>query len=195
MKNYSKRALLVNTLGSLGYLFCLLSWCWVTLLYLPMLLENEQVGQFILPTPSQEVVPNESTPETSLPMIILAVTVTILILIATIVVLLRAPITIAKTGKTVTSKLADATIPLVTKGRQLPVAKKKLLTANLIKLTKLLLVLLPFAAVAFGVLVELPLPFNVAIFLSGILSLFALLWFSTQYVLAHLLGVENQALV
>ncbi len=196
MKKYSKRTLLANTFGTLGYLCCLFSWAWVGLLYLPMLLENEHVESFLIPEPSKEVVSYAPSIPASPLTVILAVAITVVILIVTIVVFLRAPITVAKTGKTVTTKAADSALPLITKGHKLPPAKKRLLTASLIKAAKLLLVLVPVAALAvLNFFVAPPLSYDIVIFSGSVLALIAVLCFSTQYISARFLKVAAEALV
>src|SRR5690606_18477650 len=103
--------------------------------------------------------------------------------------------TIAHTGKTVTQKAASSALPLITKGQKLSPAKKQRLTAGLIKLAKLLLVILPVAIGFLGAFIELPLPFDLAIFISSALAICALLWFSAQYIAARLLGVNQKLLI
>ncbi len=195
MKNYSKKLLLVNTFGTLGYFSCIFSWAWVALLYLPMILENKYVVDFLIPVPSEQI-PAEPIITTSSPMmIIFAVIVTIVVIIATIIVLIKIPVAVAKTGKSVTTKAANTAVPLITKGHSLPNSQKKRLTVNLIKLVKLLLVLLPVGATLMGVFIELPVPYDVTILVSSILALLTLLWFSLQYIFARLLHLDLNKLV
>lgn len=195
MKKYSKKTLLANTFGSLGYIFCLMLWAWVGILYIPILLENENVERLLLPQPREEIIAPITTSGTSPVLAVAAVTATIVVLIITIIVLLRAPIAIARTGKTVTSKAASSALPLITRGKPLTPAKKRLLTTELIKLAKLLLVILPVAICSLGFFVETPLPFDMSIFVSSILALIAVAWFSAQYVAARFLAIDTEALV
>lgn len=195
MNNISKRTILVNAFGTLGYFSCIFSWVWAALLFLPTLLENKYVEDYLLPTPPEEVIQQTATTGSSPFMMIVALVVTVIVIIATIVILIKIPIAVAKTGKTVTTKAAESAIPLVTKHQPLPPAKKKLLTANLIKIMKLFLVLLPFGATLLGIFIELPLPYEITVLISGILSLFSLLWFSLQYIFARLLKIDAVRLV
>ncbi len=195
MKDISKRTLIVNTFGTLGYFSCIFSWGWAALLYLPMALENKYVEDFLLPTPAEEVVRQPVVSESSPFMVVFALIVTATVIIATVIVLVKIPIAVAKTAKTVTTKAADYAVPIVTRSQPLPPARKKLLTANLIKLMKLLLVIVPVGATLLGGFFELPLSYEVVVFVSSLLSLFSLLWFSLQYIAARLLRVEADALV
>lgn len=195
MKNYSKKLLLVNAFGTLGYLTCLLLWGWVGIVYLPMLLTNEHIEGFLIPTPSEEPAPVAASPEMSPGIAIAALAVTVVVIILTVIVLLRAPVTIARTGKAVTTKAAGSALPLVTKGRPLPKAEKRKLTVQLIKLMKLLLVLLPVALGFLGMIFEPPLPFDLVMFVSSTLAFIALLWFIAQYIFANILGTKPEKLV
>lgn len=195
-KQQPKKVLLVNACGALGYIACLMLWGWTGIIYVPMILENEKIEQLLLPSQGEEVVaPIATTTEVSPIAVFLALAITAIVMIATIVVLLRAPMTIARTGKSVTTKAATSALPLIARGKPLPAAKKKRLTANLVKLAKLLLVLAPVAALSLGVFVELPLPFEIVALVSGVLALIAVSWFSAQYLLARWLGVNLDQLV
>ena len=165
------------------------------LLYLPMLLENKYVEDFLLPPPPKEVVQQSVATESSPLMLVFALAVTVIVIIATIIILIKIPMAVARTGKTVTTKAAESAIPLVTKNHPLPPAKKKRLTTNLIKIMKLFLVVIPVGVTLLGVLIELPLPYEIVMLVSGVLALFSLLWFSLQYIFARLLKVDAGRLV
>lgn len=195
MKNFPGKVLIANTFGALGYVSCLFLWGWIGILYLPMLLQNETIEKFVIPTPSEEVTVIQPTIEASPIMAVLAVGITIIILIATILVFAKLPKAIATTGKTVTTKAAGAALPVITRGRKLPPAKQQRLTVSLIKLAKLLLVLLPVAMSFLGAVIEPPIPFDITLFVSGILAMSATLWFSAQYIVAKLLLINVKQLV
>lgn len=196
MKKHSKAALLVNTFGTLGYISCLTLWGWAGILYVPMLLANERVEQFLLPNKGEEVVaPAATSGEMSPVAIFFALAITATVIVATVIMLLRAPVTIAKTGQSVTAKAADSALPLITKGKPLPAAKKKHLTADLIKLAKLLLILLPVLTLPIGLAIELPLPFDIVLLITSVLAFIALAWFSAQYLFARLLSIDAKQLL
>lgn len=195
MNMHPRRTLLANTFGTFGYIFCILLWGWTGVVYLPTLLENDTVTRLLLPPESNDVITPPVSTESSPVIAVVAIGVTIAVVILTIVVLLRAPITIAKTGKTVTMRAADSALPLITHGKPLPLAKKKRLTVQLVKLVKLLIVLLPLFALLPGLIIELSLPFDIVILTSSVLALIAIFWFSLQYIIARLLAVEPSQLV
>jgi hypothetical protein len=195
MAAYSRRALLANSFGTFGYFSCLLLWVWVAVLYLPAALGNEQVKEFLLPAEGHPV----SAPESLAPspgVIIFAIIITVVIMAVTLFVLLRAPVTIARTGKAVTTRAAGSIEPLVVHGRTLPLAEKRRLAASLIKFVKLLLVLIPVAAGLLTALLLPPtLPYEMVMLVTGVLGLASVLWFSAQYILADILGVKPEKLV
>lgn len=165
------------------------------MIYVPALLENEHIENIFLPAPNQE--PPLTSPAESLSpfMVYASIVISVLVIILTIFVLLKAPITIAKTGKAVTTKAAGSTLPLISKKKQLPQEKKKLLTAELIKLTKVALVLIPTIASICGFLLALPLPYEVILFVSTVLGIAALILFALQYLIARALKVSLELLV
>lgn len=196
-KQRSRKTLLVNTFGGLGYISCLTLWGWTGILYVPMLLKNESVERLLLPTTSgSEAIEPITTPGEFSPItIFFALAITAAVLIMTVIVILRAPATITKTGKSVTTKAANTALPLIARGKPLPAAKKKLFTANLVKVAKLLLILLPVALLGVGFFIELPLPFEIAALISSVLAFLAIAWFSLQYLLARWLRVKPELLV
>lgn len=195
MKQPSRKTLIPNIFGSLGYLFCLCLWGWLALLYVPMLFENEYIEQLLIPSQSQPIVAPTAPTEASPLMIGSAVIITIVVLITTIVIILRTPIVVAKTGKTITTKAAHSALPLITRGHPIPAAKQRRLTAQLIKLTKLIALLLPVALGSVGQFFSLPLPFDLVMLVTSTLALITLLWFSLQYSVARLLGIDTKYLV
>ena len=195
MKKSPGKTLFANTFGALGYTFCLLLWGWVGILYLPMLLENETIEKFVIPTPSEDTVTMQPVLEVSPFTTVAAAIITIAVVVATIIVIARMPKSIAKTGKTVTTKAASAALPVVARGKKLTPAKQQRLTVNLIKLAKLTFVLLPVAISFIGTVLAPPIPLDITLLVSGVLAICATLWFSAQYIAAKLLLVDVKLLV
>lgn len=194
MATYSKRALLANTFGTFGYISCLFQWLFVALLYLPVLLNNEQIKHFLLPENTQYTEPVTAMGTPSPLLIGFAILFTVFMIGLTIVMLLRAPFSIAKTGKVVTTKAASKIVPLVTH-RPLTPTKKRILTNQLVKIIKLSLVLLPFGLCAVSILITTALPSDVVVFASGLLAIGSLVWFLAQYLAARLFRVKLDKLV
>lgn len=194
MTAYPRRALLANIFGTFGYFSSLLLWVWVTIHYLPTVLDNDQVREILLPSEGQSLAsPQFASP--SLTTIVFAIIVTVVVLVVTMLVLLFIPVTIAKTGKAVTTKAANSIEPLIVHGRTLPPAQKRRLTISLIKLVKLLLVLVPVVAGLLSTFIPLVLPFEIVMFVTSILAGVSVFWFSVQYICADMLAVKPEKLV
>ncbi len=195
MHQFSKRALLVNIFGTFGYLFCLILWAWIGVLFMPLLLESKQFEHVFIPTqttkPTAAAIPDSFSPVVT----IIALGITAVIMIITVIALLRAPIAIARAGKKVTTKTADTALPLLTHHKVLPKKEKRRLTAQLIKLAKLLFVILPVGISFSGLAIDSPLPFALVLLISSVLALLAVFWFSLQYIFAQLLNVDSSKLV
>lgn len=194
MAIYSKRALLANTFGTFGYISCLFQWLFVALLYLPLILDNEQIKQFLLPEKTQPVEPMVATGSVSPLLVSVAVIFTVFMMVLTVVMLIRAPFSVAKTGKAITTKAAGTLVPLVVH-RPLSAKKRRVLTSHLVKAIKLSLVLMPFLLCFASILVTTALPPDVIVFVSALLAIGSLVWFLIQYLSARLLGVMFDKLV
>lgn len=195
MATISKRALLANTFGTLGYLSCLLQWLFVSLLYLPLLLDNKQLKSFLLPEPVQQPTRVITTSEPSVFLIIVAIVFTVLMLLFTIYLVLRAPFAIARTGKNITKKTAEAIVPLVVHHRPLSPTKKRLLTVRLIKIIKLVLVVVPLLISLSALFVSLTLSQDITLFVGASLAIGSVIWFSLQYLSAWALKVRLEKLI
>jgi len=194
MANYSKRALLANTFGTLGYISCLFQWLFVALLYLPLLLDNEQIKHFLLPEEVKETAPIVTAGPPSPLLIGFAIIFTIFMLVLTVLLLVRAPLSIARTGKKATTKTASAIVPLVIHHPLSP-AKKRRITSQLVKAIKLTVILLAFVLGFLSLLTPTTLPFDIIMFGSATLAIGSLVWFSAQYLSARALKVPLDKLV
>lgn len=139
-------------------------------------------------TPTRQMAPSPA-------FIFVGFAIALVIMAITVIVLLRAPITIAKAGKAVTTKAADSLEPLVMRGKKLPAKERRRLTADLIKVIKLLIVLAPVAAAFLTIFIPPSLPYAIIVFISGSVAAVAVFWFGVQYVCAGLLGVKPEELV
>lgn len=127
---------------TLSYVFSALLWLWLLMLLMPSLLESDAI-QFLTPDTSQttqsEVISGPSSP------ILLAIggAVTIVMLIVTVVILVRLPGTLTKTGHTATEKISERIVPVLTHHQKIPKKKRQALTARTIVYIRLLLIVLP----------------------------------------------------
>lgn len=185
-----------NFFGVLGYLWIIVEWTWIAALYLPLLIENESIKKLLLPDgsaePKQAVV---QSGEPSLLLTVVAVTITFFVVVGCVILLIRLPLKVAKSGHTVIQKTAVASIPIVTHHRKISPKKKKLLTARLIGWLKIVAVLLPLVGLLGAFFVEVPLSRDIFILVEIVLALTALASFAIQYAIARWRSVPNENLL
>lgn len=181
----SKKLIIINSIGTLGYIFCLLQWLWAGLLYAPLIATTSVIDQ-MLPQPTREVTPVETASEPSAALLLIVAAITTAVIFITIIVLLRLPKAIGQTGQKVTQRTATAVLPVMMHHQRLPAAQQKRLRLTVSFLFKVILTVLPVTA---GLFVPIEtLPFNSAVLWAVALFLAALtsLLFGLQYLLVRL---------
>lgn len=123
---------------------CLFQWFWIFIIALPPLVKSGALDTFIA-TPLPEPTPQTSPQDELSPIIVLVVgAITLFVLILTIIIFIRLPRTISKTGQHVVQHTAEAIIPTITHHKALPAKKRRELSRKLVIEIQLILVLLPF---------------------------------------------------
>lgn len=186
---------MANIFGTLGYLSCLLQWLVVALLYLPALLDNETIKHFLQPEATQPMTPIVADGPPSPILIGFALIFTVFMLIVTIIILVRSPLSLARTGRIITARTAETIVPVITHHRPIPASKKRHLTTQLIKVIKFSLVMMPFLLCYLSIFVQSALAFDIVLFSSAILAIGSLVWFMAQYLSARLLRVPLDKLI
>lgn len=182
----SKKLIVVNTVGTLGYLFCLLQWLWAGLLYAPLLAQTGIVEQ-ILPKQTPKPAPVEvAGGEPSLALLIIGVVITVFVIILTIVVLVRLPVAIGKTGKKVTQRTVSSVMPALTHHKKLPEKQQKRLHLTISFLFKTILAIIPIAVLLFVPIETLPFSANVLWTVTVFLAAMTAVFFGLQYLLVKL---------
>lgn len=196
MEAQSKKLAFVNAFGVLGYLFGFGLWAWAVIVYLAPVVTSDSFEDMVIPEPPPEqTVTTPISGEMPFAVVVIALLVTATVLAMTVVAIVRAPSRLAKTGKDITTKAATSTIPLVQRGKDLPAKEKNVLTARLVKIFKLLIVTIPVLASFVGLIVDLPLPFELVLFINCAMAIMSILWFSLQYMLAQALDINDKALI
>lgn len=196
MEAQSKKLAFVNAFGVLGYLFGFGLWAWAVIVYLAPVITSDSFEDMVIPEPPPEqTVTTPISGEMPFAVVVIALLVTATVLAMTVVAIVRAPSRLAKTGKDITTKAATSTIPLVQRGKDLPAKEKNVLTARLVKIFKLLIVTIPVLASFVGLIVDLPLPFELVLFINCAMAIMSILWFSLQYMLAQALDINDKALI
>ena len=139
MTHFSKRLFVVNFLGTLFYLSCLLQWMWAVLPYMPGIIRFTEMFRSPMgaSAPAQEVA---ASGPPSLFLLVIALAATAIIIGLTLYILIKFPVTVAKSAQKITQNASARIVPIITHHAKLPDKKRKLLTARVaayIKLTAL----------------------------------------------------------
>lgn len=183
------KSALINVIGALGYLFCLLQWIWTMVIFLPLLLDSDLMRQFIQKPVVQEPVVAQSV-GISTAGIIFAVGVVIVMVILTIYVIIKMPTTVGKTGSKITHKATALALPIITNRKKVPKKKRLQLTARLLFITKITLSLVPFCLVYFIDNYDSSLDRDIVIIIAALSAFCAIGLFCVQAAGAFLLRVN-----
>jgi len=181
----------VNFVGSIGYLFCFLQLFWVVMLYFSVIQsiplappetdkQIEQFPGFTLTLPD----PIEAT--------IVGIVVVVMIVL-TLYILVKIPMSIAKTSNAVVHSAAEAMTPVVIKAQHKKDIKKfrVKITTRLILAIKVLLVIVPIVlTAASGLLEQQSIDYSIAMIIGGGLACLSAAIFIVQYMMASILRVK-----
>ncbi len=190
----SKRLLLCNTFGTLGYMSTTLQWAWLLVVSLPLFTQSK-IAELILPSQQPTPIQPVTLQGPSQLWVFVGLVVSIVVIVATFFVLLRLPVSVAKTGKKISDKSAAAVIPVVTRHKSITKKAKKKLSLRLVKLFKLALIIAPLGLLLLTYFIQTTLAHDIVLFVGAFLTIGSLLWFSLQYIVARLLDVAPQLLV
>jgi len=190
------RKLVVTTLGVLGYLSLLFQWLWVVALYLPLLLRSDLHDLFIpRPDTSQSTLHAIKIGGPDMLWLAIGIAVTAVVLIATIIILARLPMAIAKTGNKASETIAETALPIITHHNKIPLKQKRRLTARLVGYIKFCLALLPLAGLVGLWFTTFDLPNDIVVFVTLFFTLCTTVWFALQYLFATLLRVPSEDII
>lgn len=131
----------MSLLGA-GYASCLLEWLWLAAILIPPLLENGTLDAlFVTTAPMQPVAaaPIEVPPAVWLA----AGIITIAILVVSVFVLIRIPRVIVHSGEQLVRQATNATIPILTHGKKIPVRQRAALSRRVRAAIFIVIVLVP----------------------------------------------------
>lgn len=186
----------LNTLGSLGYVACVLQWFWVSIIFLPSLI-NSPLFQTFSPTDTTISPPLEQpvNPPSSgdIPFIVTAIALVVGVLIvigAIYVILVKFPRSVAKTGETVTHTTAAVISPVIIRHTHLPAKQRRVIPITIIIVMKLLLVFVPLCLLFFARELTLAMSFELIMVIGVVLFSWSFVLFALQFVLSQLLRVN-----
>lgn len=148
MNSNAIRTFVGRSLMAVAYLALVFEWLWLVIIGLPPLIET---GVFdTLVNPPQPIARQDERQEDMSPVVIAAVgAMTVVILGVTVVILIKLPATILKSGDVVMERAAAKTLPVITHHKPLPAKKRRELSRRLRLVFELVacaipLVILPF---------------------------------------------------
>ena len=145
----AKRVAVANIFGTLGYLSIIFQWGWsLLLLCYPLISAHPELLLPSAPAPSSPQAA-EIAPAFTPVMTIVAAAVTLLMLIATVIVLARLPKAIGKKAATLTKTAARAVIPVVTHHKKISKQQRKKLSYKLSLSIKAIVLILPLVMLLF----------------------------------------------
>lgn len=194
-----KRRFAANTVGAVGYLLIVLGWLWASILVLTNtgILDNLESE----PQAASHSVPR--LPEFTLPepvTVIFLVIIVTLMIVATIYAIFKTPVEAVRQSSRVARTTAIKITPQKSHktNKPIPAKERKLITARLTFYIKLALTLIPLLVVG-GLTIfthsELSLDPHLAVMISGVISILAILLFAAQYLIAYIFKLPLERLL
>ena len=149
MRQSRWQLLFANSLGTLGYFSSGIQWVWATIILCYPIISDK--NSFLFKRDLAPVVTNTPPTEPLPPVIgIILITFTLALLIMTVIILMRLPKTIGKTGAKITQTASAAIVPTITHRKKLTKKRRSFLTYRVTLAVKLAASLLPLAALFFA---------------------------------------------
>jgi len=189
MASPTLKTLLLNTLGALAYLFCLLQWLWTVALFLPLILKSDFMLQFTHPPVAPTPVVSQPA-DISLAGIIFVAAVAVVMILLTIYIVIKIPAVVGKTGSKLTRKATAVALPLMTQHKALPKKRRLQLTARLLFITKIILCIIPFGILLFIDNKDNGITRDIVIIIGAVTALCSITLFCLQAASAKLLRVD-----
>ncbi len=190
MQRTSKWLTIVNIFGTLGYLSVLMQWAWSFLIATYPLLVSKPAFLFpddVVVRPSHVV---ESNPLWTPIMVFAAGITTVIIIVITVIVILRAPKSIGKQAAHMTHSAANVIVPAFVGNEKISTKKRKKLSYQIIIVLKLTVILIPLIVLFFAGSIE-QVPDQVvwvaAFFCAGC----SLIYFAIQAFIAKLARIDT----
>jgi hypothetical protein len=127
---------------AVAYLSLVLQWLWICVVGLPPLVKSGRLDFLSSPPPPAQVVTESSVPLNPFTLILIGI-VTFALLVVTVIILVRIPQTIAKTGEQLVQHTSQIVLPVVTHHKKLPEKKRRLLSRRIRLMIQIVVSLIP----------------------------------------------------
>lgn len=191
MLRFSKRLFIVNLLGALFYISCLMQWLWSLLPFLPGIIRFTEALQTPTDAAPDPITPIVTSPPSPL-MTIFGVIVVVVVIGIVIYLLVKTPTAIGKTGQKLTTGTSNYIVPVVSQHQKLTPKKRRQLTARVITSVKIALTILPIILAACTHFIATDLSLDIIILAAGILCVGSLMTLGLQLLLVKALRVTPE---
>lgn len=191
-KTVSRSAKVANAFGALGYTSIIVQWAWSLLIIAYPILTSDKLSSWV----SQKTT---STPETTelgvfTPAVtIIAIAATLLVMIATTVIVARLPKKIGRQSAKVTHAAAHKLVPTITHHKPISKKQRRIISYRLTLTIKLILIIVPLLALSFASPIS-----NLTLNIIWAVGLFcascSIVYFIIQQILAYLRDIKRDAL-
>lgn len=187
----SKRTVLVNILGTLGYISLALQWLWTAVVVGYPLLEARPTFLFPKPAPTPDPASVPVIDPVFSPIItVVAIAITVAVLIFSVIIVAKLPSTVGRQGAKLTKATAESLVPIVTDHKKISQKKRIKLSYRLTLVIKLLLLVVPLGLLLFARPIE-----SITLEIIWVIGLFTatctLLYFVAQALLVRLFKVPT----
>lgn len=184
---------IANTFGVLGYGSVLLQWLWMALTIVLPLLVGSQALDFFLPRETAPTAPIEAGNDFSpVLQVIIAVLAVVFSVAVSLYALYKLPKSIGKAGKTITHTGAKVSSDFVAKRAHYQPAQKARLMSNITWAAKFVLIALPLLALLLPTAEQFALNHLQVVVVGLFLSVWSLVWFIAQLILAHVAKLSSK---
>lgn len=192
MLRFSKRLFVVNLLGTLFYLSCLLQWMWSILPFMPGIITLVESFQAPIDPATVEPTVQIVGSQPSALAILIAIIATVFILAICVYLVAKIPTAIGKTGQKITKGASSYIVPIVSHRKELTPKKRRQLTARVIVYLKIALATAPVILGLCTAFIATELPYTVIAFVVGALGVASFTVLGLQLLMTKLLKVSPE---
>lgn len=154
-KRTSRAFIAANTFGTLGYISLIFQWAWTGLILAYPIITQAKRDDLWLFSPSRQktnITPIQPADfGAAMPIIsVLAIAFAAILIVMSIVAVIRLPKNVGKTGAKLTQSAADVIVPIVAHTENVPKAKRKRLSFQIIVMLKCVCTVLALALLLFA---------------------------------------------
>lgn len=188
----------LNVIGGVAYVTCLLQWLWTTLIFLPVIIDSAFFKLFLSSdqAPIQPVVQTQASSYTMSPFVSFGGIVfgVLIVAVSLYILMVKIPKNVANTGQKITHTPVNVIVPVIVKHSHLMPAQKKLLPITVIMSIKLLLTFIPLCLLTLATSPLIHLSFAITMLVGVVLFSSTFFMFALQLLLSRFLKVDYKTI-